>query len=167
MTSKLMQTIAELPLKDEIWADGEPTGQIDWEMDPEDVPAGTQVCRRSNDDAHSLLDGLIISARETSDKYDDAAMVAVAIMDGLHQDEHADGKRRYYDVAYAASDAGFPGVWSICLELAEAGVAEYGGAWNHDREFVDDIQSIMPVVFGGEFVDYTAEGFRAAWKKLP
>ena len=166
MTLNSIKTITKLPLKDEIWDYNEPTGLMDCGSDFVYAPKGRQVYRRSNDDAHNLLDGLIISARETSDKRDNIAMVAVAIMDGLHQDEHADGERRYYDVAYAVSDEGFPGVWCICLELAEAGVAEYGEAWNTNREFIEDIQSIMPVVFGGAFSDYTAEGFRAAWKKL-
>lgn len=93
--------------------------------------------------------------------------VAVAIMDGLHQD-NSDliQDASYYDRAYNMSDSGFPGVWELCARMAAIGVATHGEAWaSGEREFVDDIQAIMPLVFGGqdgEFVGLVTE----AWKKL-
>jgi hypothetical protein len=97
-----------------------------------------------------------------------APLVAVALMDGLHQDQPDALEESYYDRAYAVSDSGFPGVWQLCLDAAEIGVDLYGKAWQSGaREFVDDIQNIMPLLFDGEeltksFADHAKE----SWKKI-
>lgn len=169
MLPALIEKLASLPLDGEVLdAQGNPSGKEEWDYDVE-LPAGHQVFWRSNDDAQRLLNSAIVDARSALPLLPAVCLVAVAVMDGLHQDSPIPSRDSYYDRAYAISDAGFPGVWTMCVEMAEVGVELYGEAWETGaREFVDDIQNIMPIMFDGqELSSPFAEHAEICWKKLP
>lgn len=165
MRRQFLEELAAYTLDEEVLdAAGAPTGRVSWDLD-EPTPAGCSIYIRTNDAAQAILNDTILEARVELARMP-APLVAVALMDGLHQDQTDAFGARYYDRAYAIS--GFPGVWQICLDAAEIGVDLYGDAWKSGtREFVDDIQNIMPLLFDGEeltksFEDHAQE----SWKKI-
>ena len=168
MFQTLIEELARLPFDGEVLdAQGKPSGKDEWAYDVE-LPAGHQVFARRNDEAQSLLNSAIADARSVLPLLSSVCLVAVAVMDGLHQDTTMSPHASYYDRAYAISDAGFPGVWTMCVEMAEVGVELYGEAWETGaREFVDDIQNVMSLMFDGQapsvpFVKHA----EICWKKL-
>lgn len=167
MRRQFLEELAAYKLDEEVLdASGAPTGRVSWDLD-EPTPDGCSIYIRTSDAAQAILNDVILEARVELARMP-ASLVAVALMDGLHQDQADAFGETYYDRAYAVSDSGFPGVWQICLDVAEIGVGLYGEAWQSGaREFVDDIQNIMPLVFDGEeltkpFEDHAKE----SWKEL-
>jgi hypothetical protein len=167
MRRQFLEELATYKLdEEELDVTGAPTGRLSWDM-AEVLPEGHTVYFRTNDSAQAILNDVILEARVELARMS-APLVAVALMDGLHQDQPDALEESYYDRAYAVSDSGFPGVWQLCLDAAEIGVDLYGKAWQSGaREFVDDIQNIMPLLFDGEeltksFADHAKE----SWKKI-
>lgn len=168
MRRQFLEELAAYKLDEEVLdAAGAPTGRLPWDPD-EPAPNECSIYLRSNDAAQAILNDVILEARFELTRMS-SPLVAVALMDGLHQDlAEASFGDSYYDRAYVISDSGFPGVWQICLDAAAVGVDLYGVAWQSGvREFIDDIQSIMPLLFDGEeltkpFEDHAKE----SWKEL-
>ena len=166
MRRQFIEELAALKVDEEVVdIKGEPTGRTVWDFN-EPITEGHSVYFRTHDSAQATLNDVILAARVELARMS-SALVAVALMDGLHQDE-VDGYDKYYTRAYELSDSGFPGVWQLCLDVAAVGVDLYGEAWQSGaREFMEDIQNIMPLLFDGkELSKPLADHAKESWEKI-